>query len=323
MVESGLTERQIESRSGWKGVGRVSRIPSLRASTGASPLPFAFCVFVPFVAHCVFVPLNWLSPVVPRSWLNSRLPSPVLLLAALCVLTAARVEAQQELEPRQLVESPTAGLLPGGSLGVDFRFYEGDGILGHLSVGMFGRGMAGISFGGRDLLGEDAVSLNPRVEFSARVRVLEEGYKMPGIAVGYASQGYGTYDEELKRYTKKSKGVYVVASKNFMWFAGHTGIHVGANRSFEDDDGDDTVTGYVGVDVGLGRYAMLLAEYDLGLNDNADNSLGSGKGFLNAGLRVAASGSFAVEFDLKNIFRNGMREPHPDRELRVVYFVKF
>ena len=323
MVERGLTERQIESRSGQKGVGRLSRIPSLRASTGASSLPFAFCVFVPFVAHCVFVPLNWLSPVVPRSWLNSRLPSPVLLLAALCVLTATRVEAQQDLEPRQLVESPTAGLLPGGSVGVDFRFYEGDGILGHLLVGMFGRGMAGISFGGRDLLGEDAVSLNPRVEFSARVRVLEEGYKMPGIAVGYASQGYGTYDEELKRYTKKSKGVYVVASKNFMWFAGHTGIHVGANRSFEDDDGDDTVTGYVGVDVGLGRYAMLLAEYDLGLNDNADNSLGSGKGFLNAGLRVVASGSFAVEFDLKNIFRNGMREPHPDRELRVVYFVKF
>ena len=321
MAKRGLTERQIESRSSQNG--RVSRLPSLRASTGASPLPFAFCVFVPFVAHCVFVPLNWLSPVVPRSWLNSRLPSPVLLLAALCVLTATHVEAQQDLEPRQLVESPTAGLLPGGSVGVDFRFYEGDGILGHLSVGMFGRGMAGISFGGRDLLGEDAVSLNPRVEFSARVRVLEEGYKMPGIAVGYASQGYGTYDEELKRYTKKSKGVYVVASKNFMWFAGHTGIHVGANRSFEDDDGDDTVTGYVGVDVGLGRYAMLLAEYDLGLNDNADNSLGSGKGFLNAGLRVAASGSFAVEFDLKNIFRNGMREPHPDRELRVVYFVKF
>ena len=310
MAERGLTERQIESLSGQKGVGRVSRIPHpvsyLRASTGTSPLPFAF---ERVVASC--------TPLV------AKLLSPVLLLAVLCVLTATCVEAQQDLAPRQLVESPTAGLLPGGSVGVDFRFYEGDGILGHLSVGLFGRGMAGISFGGRDLLGADAVSLNPRVEFSARVRVMEEGYKMPGIAVGYASQGYGTYDEELKRYTKKSKGVYVVASKNFMGFAGHTGIHVGANRSFEDDDGDDTVTGYVGVDVGLGRYAMLLAEYDLGLNDNADNSLGSGKGFLNAGLRVATSGRFAVEFDLKNIFRNGMREPHPDRELRVVYFVKF
>ena len=322
MAERGLTERQIESLSGWKGVGRVSRIPSpvldLRASTGASPLPFAFERCTPLV------PLNWTvascTPLVP---FVANLLSPVLLLAVLCVLTATSVEAQQDLEPRQLVESPTAGLLPGGSVGVDFRFYEGDGILGHLLVGLFGRGMAGISFGGRDLLGADAVSLNPRVEFSARVRVMEEGYKMPGIAVGYASQGYGTYDEELKRYTKKSKGVYVVASKNFMGFAGHTGIHVGANRSFEDDDGDDTVTGYVGVDVGLGRYAMLLVEYDLGLNDNADNSLGSGKGFLNAGIRVATSGRFAVEFDLKNIFRNGMREPHPDRELRVVYFVKF
>ena len=276
MIEKGLTERQIESRSDWKGVGRLS-----------------------------------------------RLPSPVSLLAALCVLTSMRVGAQQDLEPRQLVEAPTAGVLPGGSVGLDLRFYEGDGILGNLWVGLFGRGMVGVSFGGRDLLGNDEVTLNPRVEFSARVRVIEEGYKMPGIALGYTSQGHGTYDRELKRYTKKSKGAYLVASKNFKSLLGHAGLHIGANRSFEDDDGDGDFTGYVGLDIGLGKYLMLLAEYDLGLNDNADNSLGSGKGFVNAGLRFTGASTWAVEFDLKNIFRNGMREPHPDRELRVVYFVKF
>ena len=316
MVERGSTKRQIESHSGWTRVGHFSRLPS-----------YLSCLW-PGVGWLSRLP-SYLSRLWPGVGWLFRLPSPVFrlcclsLLTALCVLTSTRVEAQQGLEPRQLVESPTAGLLPGGSVGLDLRFYEGDGILGNLSVGLFGRGTVGVSFGGRDLLGNDEVSLNPRVEFSARVRVMEEGYKMPGIAVGYTSQGYGTYDEEVKRYTKKSKGAYLVASKNFRYLLGHAGIHVGANRSLEDDDGDGDFSGYVGLDIGLGKYLMLLAEYDLGLNDNADNSLGSGKGFVNAGLRYTPSSALAVEFDLKNIFRNGMRDPHPDRELRVVYFVKF
>ena len=313
MIEKGSTKRQIESHSGRQGVERLSRLPShlLRFWKGAgrlSRLPS-------YVSRLCRLPSHLFR--------LCRLTSYVLRLTLCGILTSTCVEAQQGLEPRQLIESPTAGVLPGGSVGVDLRFYEGDGILGNLSVGLFGRGAVGVSFGGRDLLGDDEVTLNPRVEFSARVRVLEEGYKMPGIAVGYTSQGYGTYDEELKRYTKKSKGAYLVASKNFKSLLGHTGLHVGANRSLEDDDGDGDFSGYVGLDIGLGKYLMLLAEYDLGLNDNADNSLGSGKGFVNAGLRYTASSTLAVEFDLKNIFRNGMREPHPDRELRVVYFVKF
>ena len=241
----------------------------------------------------------------------------------LCVMAFVPVGAQQDLQPRQLIEAPTAGLLPSRSLGLDLRFYGSDGILGGVSVGLFSRGMVGVSFGGSDLLGNEAMNLNPRVEFSGRLRVLEEGYTIPALAVGYTSQGYGMYDDELKRYTRKSKGVYLVASKNFKLLIGHTGLHIGANRSFEDGDDDDDFTGYVGLDAGIGKYAVVLAEYDFGLNDNSDNSLGSGKGFFNAGIRWTLSGTFSLEFDLKNIFRNGVQNPHPDRELRVAYFGKF
>lgn len=246
-------------------------------------------------------------------------------LLAMCVyvMAFAPVGAQQDLQPRQLIEAPTAGLLPSRSLGLDLRFYGSDGILGGVSVGVFSRGMGGVSFGGSDLLGNEAVNLNPRVEFSGRLRVLEEGYTLPALAVGYTSQGYGMYDDELKRYTRKSKGVYLVASKNFRLLLGHTGLHIGANRSFEDGDGDEDFTGYIGVDAGLGKYVVAVAEYDFGLNDNSDNSLGSGKGFLNAGIRWTLSGTFTLGFDLKNIFRNGMQNPHPDRELRIAYFGKF
>ena len=146
---------------------------------------------------------------------------------------------------------------------------------------------------------------------------------MPGLALGYTSQGHGAYDDALSRYTSKSKGVYLVASKNFKSPLGQAGLHVGMNRSFEDTDGDGDLTGYVGLDKAIGKDLMVVAEYDFGLNDNDGNALGSGKGFLNAGLRWAVSSTFTVEFDIKNIVRNGLQNPHPDRELRIVYFEKF
>jgi len=51
---------------------------------------------------------------------------------ALCVYIMAFVPvwAQQDLQPRQLVEAPTAGLLLSCGLGLDLWFYGGDGILG-------------------------------------------------------------------------------------------------------------------------------------------------------------------------------------------------
>lgn len=246
------------------------------------------------------------------------------LMAIFLVLSfVGNVAAQQELDPRHLVEAPTAGLLPRGSFGLDFRFYGGNGILGEIDVGLFDRGMIGISYGARDLLGNSAVIWNPRLEFSGRLRIVEEGFSAPALAVGYTSQGYGAYDETLNRYQSKSKGAYVVSSKNFNSPFGQGGVHLGINKSFEDGDGDGDVSGFVGVDKAIGKDFLVVAEYDFGLNDNSDNALGSGKGFLNAGARWMVSKNLAVEFDLKNIFRNGTQNPQPDREIRIVYFERF
>ena len=244
------------------------------------------------------------------------------LMILVCCLPGS-VLGQRDLEPRQLIESPTAGLLPRGSFGLDFRFHGSNGILGAVSVGLFNQVMFGVSFGGQDLLGNGSVEWNPRLEFSGRVRVVEEGYSMPAVAVGYHSQGYGAFDEDLDRYTSKSKGVYAVFSKNYKSSLGQVGFHTGINKSFEDDDGDKDLSGFVGVDKAFGRNFVLLAEYDLALNDNADNSLGSGKGLLNAGVRWTVSEQLSLEFDVKNVFRNGQRNPNPDREIRIVYFERF
>lgn len=246
------------------------------------------------------------------------------LLLALMTTTAAAQEMQgPRLQPRWLIDAPTAGLLPRGSFNIDFRFYEQNGMLAQFEIGIFNQAMIGFSYGGQDIVGNLAAQWNPRVEFSARVRVIDEGLSSPAVAVGYQSQGHGSYDEALERYKAKSKGLYAVVSKNFGSAMGEFGIHGGVNRSLEDTDGDGDLSGFVGFDKALGRDISVVAEYDFALNDNEDNALGSGKGFLNLGGRWSLSRQLALEFDVKNIFQDGARNPYPDRELRILFFEEF
>ncbi len=243
------------------------------------------------------------------------------LVALLCLV--GTVHAQEDRQPRQLIEGPTAGLLPRGSFGVDFRFYEGNGLLTSMAVGLFDRAMLGISFGGQNVIGNHDIQWNPRLEFAARVRIIDENQSMPGIAIGYDSQGYGAYDEGLSRYASKSKGLYGVLSKNYRSPLGQIGVHAGMNRSFEDGDEDNDLSGFAGIDKQFGKDFVILAEYDFALNDNEHNSLGSGKGYMNAAVRWSISNQFTLEFDVKHIFQDGERNSNPDRELRLVYFEQF
>ena len=245
----------------------------------------------------------------------------VLLVLASGV--CGEVFAQEDLQPRWMIDNPTAGLLPKGSFTVDVRLYEENGILTQMEVGIFDRAGLGFAFGGRHIVGNESVVWNPRVEFMGRVRVLEETMRYPAVALGYHSQGYGAYDKGLSRYTAKSKGFYVVLSKNFGATMGDVGFHGGMNRSLEDEDGDSDYSGFVGLDKQFGKSFVLLAEYDFALNDNEDNTLGSGKGRMNVGGRWMASRQLALEFDLKNVFRDGHRNPKPDREVRLMYYEKF
>ena len=224
--------------------------------------------------------------------------------------------------PRWLVDGPTAGMLPAGRLSADLRLYGDSGILSQIEIGVHNRISVGVSFGGQHLVGSREASWNPRVEVAGRVRVIEEEMRVPAVAVGYHSQGYGEYEEELKRYEVKSKGVYAVASKNYGFPLGDMGLHAGLNRSLEDGDGDGDLSGFVGADVELKRVFALLMEYDFAINDNEDNSLGSGRGRLNVGGRWMPSERLNLEVDVKNLFRDGKRSESIDRQIRLVYYTK-
>jgi hypothetical protein len=94
--------------------------------------------------------------------------------------------------------------------------------------------------------------------------------------------------------------LYVVAGKSTS-FLGGLGIHAGVNRSLEIEDGDRDPNLFCGVHKWINAGLVLLGEYDTALNDNSNNAIGSGKGYLNAAARLSLVEGLWFEAVWKNI----------------------
>lgn len=231
-------------------------------------------------------------------------------------------EAHGELT--MLIDKPTAGILKRGSFGVTSEFFQRGGVLLGIGVGVFEPFSIGISYGGTDIIGHEKIHMNPWPGIQVKLRVFNEGVTMPAIVVGFDSQGKEIYykEDSLKRYTIKSPGVYLVASKNYS-VLGNLSLHAGINRSFEQDDGDRDLNMYLGLEKSLGRDISILFEYDFATNDNNSDALGKGKGYLNFGFRWSVSKGLVVGFNLKNVTRNQNNINVGNRTLQLDYVSTF
>jgi hypothetical protein len=248
-----------------------------------------------------------------------RAACPVFLLAAWVLVPTLPVRAEGRPEETRLIDCPTAGLVDRGQFALGLRLSGNGGVLAQVDAGVLSRLNIGVAYGGRRIIGDGAIDWYPRLEACARYRLVQESRALPALLVGYETQGYGEYQN--KRYRAKSRGLYAVLSKNYLHPMGQIGFHAGANLSREDADGDDDPSGWVGVDATVNDELSVVGEYDLALNDNGPASLGSGKGYLNAGVSWAVVPQLRVSAYLKNLLGNG--EPDLSRELSVTYSEEF
>jgi hypothetical protein len=221
----------------------------------------------------------------------------------------------------QLVDLPVARLLPKGEAAMELRVFAGGGLLAGVSVGLSERFNLGAGFGGENIIGAGKVLLFPQPSVHAEYLLFEEQFLSPALVLGFNSQGYGIWDKALKRYTVKSRGLYAVASKNTS-FLGGVGLHAGVNWSLEKEDGDKDPNVFLGLHKWINPGLVLLGEYDTAVNDNSDNAIGSGKGYLNAGLSLSILDRFWFELDWKNILQNGVHIDGSSREVKFLYFVQ-
>lgn len=207
------------------------------------------------------------------------------------------------IEPRYIIDQPTAGILHHRTAALDVEFYQQAGMLFGLSVGFFDRMMFGISYGATGLIGTDHAEGNPLPGINLKIRFLDETVMLPALAVGFDSQGKETYLADASRYTIKSPGFYLAASKNYQAY-GYLSFHGGISYSLEHADGDTDPNLFAGVEKTIGPFLSVQAEYSLGWNDSNHDARGKGRGYLNTGVSISAWNGVTLKLFLKDLFHN-------------------
>jgi hypothetical protein len=229
-----------------------------------------------------------------------------VLLVCVAATTIAQGSAGSEgkLEPRFLVDMPTAGMPDKGSMVLDVDFYQNGGLLIGINAGILDRFSFGISYGGSQIIGAGSPVMNPIPGVNVRLRVIEEGMLFPALTLGFDSQGKDGYLKNLDRFQIKSPGFYAVVSKNYA-FLGYLSLHGGVNYSLERADGDRDVNAYAGLEKTLGPVISTIFEYNFATNDNSSQAIGKGWGYINAALRLMLGNGLTVSLNLKDIVKNG------------------
>ncbi len=233
-----------------------------------------------------------------------------------------------------LVDAPTAGILQRGETDIFTEFYKDNGLLLGIRIGIFPRVMIGVSYGAENVVGNKDPEWHDQVEFYGKFRLMDEGNKVPALAIGFDSQGHGKfysekYDdgEEIRRYDIKSKGFFLTLTKNFE-FLGNLGLHLGVNYSLENNDDGKHLNVFTGMDKTLGDVIVLSVEYDRGINDN-EKWLATvleeevdylDKGYLNGGLGIYFTPNLYLQMKFNDLLGTRSDTNAADRSIRLKYY---
>lgn len=206
-------------------------------------------------------------------------------------------------ELRNLVDLPSAGIIEHGNYGLTLNMLSRGGVIAKFEVGLFNFISFGASYGGSNLIGSGKPLWYNNLGMNLKIRVFREILIIPSITIGIDTQGKGEYYNISKRYELKSPGIYLALTKNF-FMLGFISLHGIINYSLEREDGDKDLNIGLGIEKTLGNRISFVAEYDMALNDNNIKSIGDGKGYLNAGLRISISSGFTLGVEFRNMLKN-------------------
>ena len=246
----------------------------------------------------------------------------VVWIAAVLFISWAPGASAGLAEPIYVVDSPTAGLLGDGEYMIQGRVGPESSIHLGLRIGFMNRIHMGASFGMQRVFERDEISVNDRVGFQVRVRLLEE-FAAPALAVGFNSQGVGVYDEGLERYERKSRGFYAVASKNSAIAVGQLSVHFGVNYSTETED-EEGVNAFAAVDWEIFEGFALVMDADAARNDsNEDGRYGGGGVYLDGAVRITYGENLSMMLIFRDLSGNLETNNRVGREFEINFVRMF
>jgi len=243
----------------------------------------------------------------------------LIILFANFLFAQGSAGEKAKYEYRYLVDMPTAGILEKGFVGVNTDILPQGVLVLAIEAGIFDNVSFGISYGGKNIIGTGRVYWYKLPGVSLRVRIINETTLIPALTIGFDSQGKGSYNDSLNRYSIKSPGFFGALSKNFE-FLGYLSLHGTVNYSLEQKDGDNFANVRVGGEKTFGSSFSLVLEYDLAFNDNKSSSQSQGRGYLNTGIRWSVGYGLTLGFDLRDLLSNkSYTKNSADRSLRIEF----
>ena len=220
------------------------------------------------------------------------------------------------------VTNPTAGILSRGEARIHLKNYKNNGLAFGADVGLLDNLHFGLGYGAEHMVGDQKPRWRGLPDANVRFRIINETLEFPAIAIGVDINGHGTYNKVHRRYDIKSKGAYLVGSKNFT-FLGLMGFDFGANYTFEQINYDKKFDIFTGMYKTIGDDVIVFADYSFGLNDyekgNPTGLTGRGRGYLNTAVQLRLSDNLSIKFLMHDMLLNREETKMFDRALILDY----
>ncbi len=217
-----------------------------------------------------------------------------------CQGTAGNAAA---FETRDIVDMPTAGVIPKGDYAVDLVYFDGGGLAFTFNYALWRNFNIGAALSAQNFVGSGEITLQNIPAILLKYRFVNETIEVPAFAIGLSTRGTGTYSNSSNRYAVSSPGVFLALSKNFRWDLGSLATHAGFNYSFENVTDDFFINYYAGIEQSIGNRVAVNAEYNAGAFEWKVGKT-KGKGFLNASLRYSLGYGFTLQFQFRDLLNN-------------------
>ncbi|TAL69786.1 MAG: hypothetical protein EPN82_03960 [Bacteroidetes bacterium] len=225
-------------------------------------------------------------------------------------------------ESQYIVNMPNAGILTKSSFSFNADIFENSGILMELNTAPFSNFNLGFSYGGINILGNQDITWQNLPGILIRIRIFDESLSFPAIAIGFNSQGRGTYLSELKRFQNQSPGFFLSASKFYTWKIGMLGFHGGINYSIEPEFSDRLPNFYGGIEQSLGNRSSVNFEYNANLDEKTGLVMNK-RGLFNLSIRYAFTQNMTIEFQFIDLLNNMKGGKGALRRLGIEYIDSF
>lgn len=250
------------------------------------------------------------------------------LIFIYCLLTIAQnlysrniLGLESSIEPRRIVNFPTAGVLPKTS----FASYNGFGTFGNTMLELAYSPMVnfeiGLAYSSSNFVGTGNMDFQTLPGVRLKYRFIDETKTMPAIAVGFESQGFGFFAKGSNRFEHLSPGLFFVASRNFSVPIGMLSLHLGANYNFEENRNEVRsnvgsnlaaygktmgLNLYAGLEQTIGSRLSVNAEFNGNMNDDNSNFT-NGKLILNTSLKYAVTSRVNLELKFEDLLGSYVR----------------